>query len=138
MKRDRFESEYERVRRMAGLAAPEFPEVNAHGQHAREVGEPRPLDDGFRERMAETARIDAEAAAKRRIHADALTARSNELVRLAEYARAGVAPRQGVSLSLLLNLGWRIERVGDENVLVAPAVNRSTGKRRQDYERENS
>lgn len=137
MKRDRFESEYERVRRQAGLAPPEFPETSPR---RGEVGEPIPVDDDFRERMAETARLDAEKAAERKVHADALTARSNERVRLAEYARAGVDPLPGgVSLSLALQMGWRIEQVGDRNVLVAPpASSRGTGKRREDYERESS
>lgn len=120
MKRDRYESDYERVRRQAGLARSEFPEPDTSPRQG-EVGEPQPIDDGFRDRMAELARLDAEKAAERKIHADALTLRANELVRLKEYQRAGVDPMPGgISLSLALQMGWKIEQVGDRNVLVQP------------------
>jgi hypothetical protein len=134
MKRSLYDSEYERVRRQAGMTQPEFPEPREV-----EIGTPRVLDEDFRQRMAVNAEHEAKKAAERKVHADALSMRANELVRLKEYERAGVDPLPGgVSLALALHMGWKIEQVGDRNVLVAPSANRGTGRRREDYERESS
>ena len=81
-----------------------------------------------RERL-EKARIAKEledkAEAKRLAQAIEFTQRSNERYLRREYEIAGVQPQHvddkgnpTVSLSMLLRLGWRIETIGDENVLV--------------------
>lgn len=117
MKRDRFASDYESIRRRAGLSQPEFPldeDVAAAPMQT--------ISEDFKRRLATGAAADAEATAKRKIEADAFTARANETARLRQFAIAGVSPPPGskVSLSLLLSIGWTIHQHNGERVLVGP------------------
>lgn len=93
------------------------------------------------ERNAILAQQEAIASAERKREADALTARANESFRRYEYQRAGVAPpfvdldgAPTVSLSLLLNQGWRIEQVGQQSTLVRPFHDIKPRKSRADYD----
>lgn len=126
MKHGRHSSEYDKVRRAAGLdrpryqpPAPEFPDDDAPP--------PPVFDDDFRARMADHAEQEKVRLAEAKAAADALTHRSNSRVKWSEYDRAGVEPPQldengepRYSLSFLLKMGWRVERVGDRNVLTNP------------------
>jgi len=74
------------------------------------------------------AAIDDERARVAKARTDAMTQRANVSFRLHEYAVAGVAPpftdgkgNPTVSLSLLLQMGWEIKNLGDDQrVLVKP------------------
>lgn len=134
MKRDRYASDYEQVRRQAGVGRPqmEFPEEPAPVN----LGRIDAVHDDFKQRMAALAEHDAEAAAKRKAAADELSKRANESIRLMEFARAGVQPPTGmkVSLPLLLSIGWKIEVVDGVRELVAPRAQGTKRNRREDYE----
>ena len=93
------------------------------------------------EQNAVRLRQDAEAAAKRQIEADKLTARANESFLLHEYRSYGIDPpfvdlggMPTVSLALLLDMGWRVEQVGRESTLVRPLHDTTPRKRREDYD----
>jgi hypothetical protein len=140
MKRDRYASDYEQVRRQAGLGRPqmEFPDDPAPVN----LGRIDAAHDDFKQRMAALAEHDAAAAAERKRKADDLTKRANGTVALAEYRAAGVespsvdgdgAPR--VSLSLLLSIGWTVEDVDGARELVAPRAKSTKRQRRDDYDR---
>lgn len=117
MKRGRFDADYDRVRRKP--PPPEFPENDDLFERDRAERVAAAHED-FKNRMAELEAIEAKIAAERKVRADANTRRSNLLVMMQEYQRAGVKPpfvnEDGTprcSLSLLLQLGWSIERIGD-------------------------
>lgn len=137
MKRDRFESDYERVRREAGLARRDFDEPGGPTLAERiEIAH-----ENFKERMAEVDKVDTEQAARRSAEAAAHSARWNARIRLQEYHRAGVKPPKvdfdgnpEHSLPLMLSLGWRVARVGDQNVLVAPGQSAHQMRKREDYD----
>jgi hypothetical protein len=145
MKRTRYDSEYERVRRDAGLGAaqldlPEEPDAN--GQMAPDRVEAA-LGD-FKQRMGALEAQDAAAAAERKAKADDLTARANASVLIHEYAAQGVRPPltdghgvPTVSLAMLLQLGWTIQRVGEGlGVLLRPEPKPEPPprKRMEDYD----
>lgn len=123
MKRDRFASDYERVRRQAGLPGPEFPLDGKEDAHV-DLARVDAAHEDFKARMSAYTEHDSEQARKRAAEATALTLRANESLRLAEFARAGVEPPVGCtsSLGLLLQIGWTIGRNGDGRVLLRPAL----------------
>lgn len=87
-------------------------------------------------------RHEAEQEAIRKESARVNLMRANEALLVNEYERAGVEPLQTngrgvptVSLALLRSFGWTIERVGEQNMLVAPAARQEKPrKQRQDYD----
>lgn len=145
MKRTRYDSEYERVRRSAGLpyATYDLPEEpDASGQMAPDRVEAA-LGD-FKQRMGALEAQDAAAAAERKAKADALTARANATVLIHEYAAQGIHPPltdgrgvPTVSLAMLLQIGWTIQRVGDGLALLLrpePKPEQLPRKRMEDYD----
>lgn len=123
MKRDRFESEYERIRREAGMARrPEFPEEeqpDASGR-LRQERIAASLDD-FHRRM--TALNDAERVQteQREAEMDAWRAVWRERFIRREYEVRGLTPPEPPeALGLLLQLGWRVEQSTEGPVLVRP------------------
>jgi hypothetical protein len=125
MKRTRYDSEYERVRREAGVG--QFPEPIDFSKPV-DLGRVEAAHDDFKERMAAFAARDAEEAAKRKASADELSRRANASALAGEYRTFGLAPPLAggdgaprVSLSMLLSIGWTIAKVeGAGNVLVRP------------------
>lgn len=143
MKRTRYDSEYERVRREAGIggaAQPEFPdEPDAHGQ--KDSDRVARAHDDFKKRMGAVGAQDAAAAAERKARADDLTARANASVLILEYAAQRVRPPltdghgvPTVSLPMLLQLGWTIQRVGDGLAVLLRPEPEQPRKRREDYD----
>lgn len=127
MKRGRFDSDYDRVRRAPpSQAEVEFPDPSLFDRERTERRAAEQAD--FRRRMALLGEQEAERAAERRRIADQRTQLSNERALLAEYRRAGAAPpfvkADGItpscSLSLLLQNGWSLERIGDRVSLLKP------------------
>ena len=93
------------------------------------------------ERNAKLALLEAEAARQRKIRADRLTERANVSFLRYQYERAGLSPpfvdldgNPTVSLELLLDMGWRIEQVGNANTLVRPLHDIKPRKSRADYD----
>lgn len=120
MKRDRLASDYERIRRDAGLRSRDFqPPPQAERNRVEEI------NDDFRARMEALNEAQAEAARRRKAEADILTVRANDAARLREFAAAGLEPPIGfsTSLSLLLQIGWKIVEVDGRKVLMRPIAN---------------
>ena len=135
MKRDRFASDYEQIRRQAGLGRPEFdlPEPDVKPDLARVQA----AHDDFKARMAVRTKHEAEEEARRKVEATELSMRANESIRVTEFAQAGVEPPDGmrVSLPLLMRLGWTIAEVDGGKVLVRPnaAPKPRARKSREEY-----
>lgn len=90
-------------------------------------------DKDRRDRMVVDAqasmRAEAARAKEAKARVDATTRRANESYLRFEYSKAGVDPPfvdgrgvPTVSLSFLLKIGWRVERMGRDAVLVRPAA----------------
>jgi hypothetical protein len=111
MKRTRYDSEYDEIRRAAGLDQPEFPEVAAPRPSREDAGK---VDDAAagriramaQERSAElAARATADEEAKKAKLA-AETIAFNERIIVAEYAARGLIPvrnENGQLISLALH-----------------------------------
>ncbi len=127
MKRTRYDSEYERVRRESGVGRAEFPEPIDFSKPV-DLGRVEAAHDDFKERMASFAARDSAEAAKRRASADELSRRANEAILAREYRELGLTPpfvdgagAPSVSLSMLLSLGWTVGKgEAGGNVLVRP------------------
>lgn len=121
MKGDRFASDYEQVRRQAGLQQPRF-DLDDEPDPAEVAARVAAKLADFHERMNQRLANETEQAAKRKAEAAALTARANEAMRLAEFEAAGVECPAGmkVSLGLLLQVGWRVDNLSGRNVLTRP------------------
>lgn len=127
MKRGRFDTDYDRVaRKPPPPRQSEFPEDGDLFERERAERVAAAHED-FRQRMAELGEIERRQEAERKARADINTRRSNVLVLMHEYKRARVAPplvnddgTPSCSLSLLLQLGWTIERFGDSLQLLKP------------------
>ena len=125
MKRSLFDAEYEKVRRRtAARPRPEFPEAGIDFEQPDRVEAAR-LD--FHRRMEALRAHEAVIDAERKALAADTTARANRLLLLTEYERAGVRPPYvnddnvpTISLSLLLQRGWKIEEVNGERTLIQP------------------
>ena len=115
MKRTAYDSEYDRVRRQSGMSRlrPEFdvdePGVADPGRVAR-------AHEDFKRHMAELTAIETKQRAETKARADEFSMAANRAHVLGEYLGRGVEPpftdEQGnptVSLSLLMQMGWRIE-----------------------------
>ncbi len=141
MKRGRFDAEYEKVSRRPAKPA-EFPDDDMFERERAERA--AAANEDFRRRMAALAEVEAQQKAENKARADANTRRSNYLVMMHEYEHAGVKPplvnedgTPSCSLSLLLQMGWSIERLGDSvSVLVRPIHDRS--QRRSNNRQEQS
>ena len=114
MKRSLYDSEYERVRREAGLKngghlRPEFPEDD-------DPAPPRAAttaivhDPEFKERMAASAAQEAERRAQAKAEGDRYSREVNARMARREYEVLGLTPPEPfVSLALLKSLGWKVE-----------------------------
>jgi hypothetical protein len=142
MKRGQHDSYYDRVRKRAGWTKPryDFPdqaEVDREGYLVAERVADMASD--FHARMDELNAAELRELKEQNIRAVEHSMRANRLCMAMEYRSAGVKPiltdgdgNPTVSLSLALLLGWRIEQIGDRNVLTAPAsAPRKT--RKEDY-----
>jgi hypothetical protein len=120
MKRSLYDSEYERVRREAGLDRPEFAEPEE--SPPVDIARIEAAHDDFKGRMAAFDVHETQRRAEAKAEADRYTREINERGRLAEFAHAGVAPPVGVqaSLELLLWIGWTIEEADGQKVLIRP------------------
>jgi hypothetical protein len=131
MKRDGLESDYEKVRRRAGIGLrkmEEFPEEGAPRDAARVEADR--LD--FHNRMEAAGAADRAAQQARNERAAEHTERANKLALIDEYRAAGLWPgaafgssftadgTPAVSLSLLLKLGWTIGEVDGAKTLIQP------------------
>ncbi len=126
MKRTAYDSEYDRIRREAGYAKPqyEFPDEETKPDIARVQA----AHEDFKARIAELRKVEEAGAAIRKVRADELSHRANLSVLFDEYRRAGVSAPfvtadgiPTVSLSLLISLGWSIQNLGIEGAtLVSP------------------
>lgn len=126
MKHGRHASEYEKVRRAAGMARPKF-DIDDDDLAAATAKRIEEFNDDFRQRMAKLSEHEHEQAARRKAEADALSSRANVSAMLKEYQQHGVEPpftkpdgSPKFSLGFLLKIGWDIMRVGEKNVLVSP------------------
>ena len=141
MKRSLFDSEYERVRRQAGLNQPrlEFdmddPDVNGE----RVADRVTRAHEDFKQRMAELDAVNVKQAAERKVAADQRSMEANRIQLLGEYEAAGVYPpftddsgKPTISLSLLKRLGWRIESFGSDGYSLVPPGWRAPIMQRQD------
>jgi hypothetical protein len=133
MKRDRFASDYEQVRRQAGLPRAEFdlPEPGAKPDLARVHA----AHDDFKARMAVRTEHEAEEEANRKAAATELTLRANESIRVTEFVQAGVEQPIGmlVSIGMLMQLGWTIAEVDGKKMLVRPTGKPRARKTREEY-----
>jgi hypothetical protein len=112
MKRSRFDSEYDQVRRAAGLGRPEFPEAKEEQLSEDRVAA---ANADFRMRMNELEKAESALAAEKRVRFDQLRKEYNLRMIRRQYENLKITPPEPlVSLSLLLQLGWRIEEVGIE------------------------
>lgn len=135
MKRTRFDSEYDKVRKRAGFARPhyDFDQLDrpAPTEEARRVAE---SNADFQEKIAEINRVDAmQSEATLKSHAENRRRWDERMIRR-EWEEAGLAPPNPLySIGLALRLGCRVEEVGGEMVLVRPKRPTATGKKRDDY-----
>jgi hypothetical protein len=115
----------------------DFDEFDIIERHAKEAAARRLAE--AKQRNAAAAAIEAKQAAERHERTTALTMRTNEMLRLAEFERHGVEPPAGtspMSIGLMLQLGWRIEEIMGERKLVAPDHSKPKRNTREDYHRE--
>lgn len=134
MKHGRHASDYDKVRKTAGFAnpkyqapAPEFPEDAAADERSASRARVQEMDDDFKARMKSLSAQEIAQQEARKKEADALTARANLSVMSTEYRNARVVPpytdangHPKFSLHFLFRMGWSIQMVGSENVLVSP------------------
>lgn len=144
MKHGRFDSDYERIRRKPPpQSEAEFPEPSLFDRE-REQRRAAERED-FKRRMEVLAQQEREREEERAARADANKRASNVRALMAEYERAGVEPPftngDGVptcSLSLLLQIGWSIEQLGDSVTLIQPRVSREKATRKRPDHRSES
>lgn len=134
MKHGRHASDYDKVRKSAGFAAPryqapapEFPEPDATAERSESRARVQGMDDDFKARMTTLSEHETAQQEARKKEADVRTARANLSVMTAEYRNARVVPpftdangHPKFSLHFLFRMGWSIQMVGSENVLVSP------------------
>jgi hypothetical protein len=137
MKRGQHDSEYDRVRKRAGYDKPiyDFPDDQRAAETAQRVNE---MFEDFRARIEEANAYERQKSDEQKARAVELSMRANRLCMLNEYRAAGVDPPRidehgfpAFSLSLAFLMGWRIEHIGDRNVLVASPA--KTQRKREDY-----
>jgi hypothetical protein len=117
MKRDGLESDYDKIRRRAGMPGKPFQEFPDEEVSMRRV---EAAHDDFKRNMAElNEREDREREAinARKIE---FSLETNERLRVAEYRAAGLEPQPGVSLSMLMMLGWTVQEISGKKTLVRP------------------
>jgi ElaB/YqjD/DUF883 family membrane-anchored ribosome-binding protein len=135
MKRGLYDSEYDRIRHAAGYMRPrfEFPDDTEEKLSADRVEQMR---RDFRERMNEVERAERDRAAavqqRHKEHRETV----DRLIMENEYKRIGLTPPNPLcSLGFLLSVGWRIEQIGDRNVLTRPG-SETQRKTREQWEDE--
>jgi hypothetical protein len=127
MKHDRLTSEYDRVRKAAGLAKPvyEFPEEAQPAQidHARVEA----AHADFKSRMAEREAHEEKQRAETKKRVDELQVRANRSTMMREYQAAGVDPpyvdaegNPKFSIGFLRKIGWAVVVMDGHNVMVSP------------------
>lgn len=122
MKRTRFDSEYDKVRRAAGYTKPnyEFPEAREEQLSQERVAA---ASADFRASMDELANAENALSAEKRVRFDQWRKEHNLKILRREYLDLGITPPVPlVSLGLLIQLGWRVEPLGVPGrcVLVRP------------------
>ena len=128
MKRTRFDSDYDEIRRAAGFAKPayEFPDVEEEKLSAERV---EAMNADFKERMQALADAERTSDATKRAEFDAWRRDYNIRVIKRQYTDLGLMPPEPlVSLSLLLQFGWKVEQVGDKMTLVRPFLKPTPAK----------
>ena len=116
MKRTAYDSEYDRIRRQSGMSRPR-PEFDIDDEPSvADLGRVARAHEDFKRRMAELTAIETKQRAETKARADEFSMAANRAHVLGEYLGRGVEPpftdEQGnptVSLSLLMQMGWRIE-----------------------------
>jgi hypothetical protein len=117
VKRSLYDSEYDRVRREAGMKnngrlRPEFPE-DEETEAPRAARTEIVHDQEFKDRMAAAAVHQAERRAKDKAEGDRYSREMNERIARREYEVLGLTPPDPlISLALLKSLGWRVEHFG--------------------------
>ena len=116
MKRSLYDSEYEKVRREAGLKnngrlRPEFPDdFDPIAPPLRAMPADIVHDEEFKQRMDARSAHETEQAAKRRVESERYTREVNARMARREYEVLGLTPPEPfVSLALLKSLGWKVE-----------------------------
>ena len=122
MKRTAYDSEYDRIRRQSGMSQPR-PEFDIDEPTVRALNRVVEAHEDFKRRMADLMAIETKQRAEAKARADEFSIDANRAHVMGEYIGRGVEPpftddqgRPTVSLSLLMQMGWRI----DGNWLVAP------------------
>jgi hypothetical protein len=147
LKRSLYDSEYERVRREAGVGARSRPDFLDDDEETRISERVDAKLQDFRERMAELRVAETTAEARRQVDADARRKVWHRRAVIGEYQRAGLTPpiiggdgMPAVSLSLLLSLGWQVREMlqvtgGTRLELLKPIAPKPVQRRRtrEDY-----
>jgi hypothetical protein len=137
MKRSLYDSEYDRIRKAAGYTAPryEFPDEEGETAAARRTADRiNELNDDFRARMAALGEMERQKIAAAQASLDAWRKEHNERQIKREYEQLGLIPPEPlVSLSMLYHLGWTVQMVGNENVLVRP-LHAAPRRREEEYD----
>jgi hypothetical protein len=121
MKRTLYDSEYDRIRKAAGLARPQYEFDEFEGREAPPSFRVDELNDDFKQRMAERSEHEKQKEAAAKANHDAWHKGVNDRMIRREYESLGITPPEPlVSLSMLRKIGWTIEQIGDRNVLMRP------------------
>jgi hypothetical protein len=127
MKRSPYDSEYDRIRREAGYAKPQYEFSDEDPKP--DIARVQAAHEDFKARMAELCKVEEAGAAIRKARSDELSHRANLSVLFDEYHRAGVSAPSvtadgipTVSLSLLISLGWSIQNYGIEGATLVPPI----------------
>jgi hypothetical protein len=116
MKRDGLEGDYDKARRRAGMQGKPFQEFPEEVSTRRVEA----AHEDFKRNMAElNAREDREREAIK-VRKIEFSLETNERLRVAEYRAAGLEPQPGVSLSMLMMLGWTVQEISGKKTLVRP------------------
>lgn len=122
-----YDAEYDRVREAAGYSRlhvkTEFPEstIDERGRTVEDRVETMRLDAHERMNLASLSKQEAEKEAERKRRHDELRVAIDKRIMEAEYERLKIAPPYPPhSLGFMILMGWRVEQIGDQNVLVGP------------------
>lgn len=121
MKRDRFSTDYDKVRERAGWNRPQydFPDDAERRRVASRVAE---LNDDFKKRMAEISKVDEVRIAEIAKRQAETSAAVNRRMMIREWMAAGLEPPEPLySLSLAFSLGCTIEEIAGKATLMIPS-----------------
>lgn len=124
MKRDRFTSEYDRIREEAGYSRlhvkTEFPEstIDENGRTVEDRVEMMRLDVHEKMNLANLSEQEKVKREQSRRRHEAFRAKIDRQIMLDEYAALGIEPPEPLhSLKFMLFVGWRVDNLGGKNVL---------------------